>query len=98
MVVRWRENGTQRARRFKTEAEALAFDEGVSGRVAKPRSASSFPGWLRARRPYLTAGTPADYEVHGRKRLLPHFGERRLTTITTSPSKTLPARPGTTVQ
>jgi hypothetical protein len=42
-----------------------------------------FPAWLRARRPYLTAGTWADYEVHGRKRLLRHFGERRLTTITT---------------
>jgi integrase len=144
-VVRWRDDGTQRARRFKTEAEALAFDEGVSGGTAKPRSstpnvypyetsdgtrwrysyrdsrgrASSkrgfpteraaardreqrmgrvrqggvfvsrmtfgefFPGWLRARRPYVTAGTWADYEVHGRKRLLPHYGERRLTAITT---------------
>ena len=28
-VVCWRDNGAQRARRFKTEAEALAFDEGV---------------------------------------------------------------------
>jgi hypothetical protein len=144
-VVRWRENSTQRARRFKTKAEAFAFDEGVSGGAAKPRSstpngypyetsegtrwrysyrdsrgrASSkrgfpteraaardreermgrvrqggvyvsrmtfgefFPVWLRARRPYLTDGTWADYEVHGRKRLLPNFGERRLTAVTT---------------
>ena len=139
-TVRWRQDGQQRARRFKTEAEALAFDEGISGGAAKPRSstpnvypyettagtrwrysyrdsrgrASSkrgfasersaardreqtlarardrglfvsrltfgefFPGWLRARKPYLVWGTWADYEVHGRKRLLPHFGERRL--------------------
>jgi integrase len=144
-VVRWRDSGAQRARRFKTEAEALAFDEGVSGGATKPRSstpnvypyetsegtrwrysyrdsrgrASSkrgfpteraaardreermgrvrqgsvyvnrmrfgefFPVWLRTRRPYLTAGTWADYEVHGRKRLLPHLGELRLTAITT---------------
>jgi hypothetical protein len=39
-VVRWRDNGTQRAHRFKTEAEALAFDEGVSGGAAKPRSST----------------------------------------------------------
>jgi hypothetical protein len=39
-VARWRGNGIQRARRFKTEAEALAFDEGVSGGAAKPRSAT----------------------------------------------------------
>ena len=40
-VVRWRDNGAQRARRFKTQAEALAFDEGVSGGAAKPRSSTS---------------------------------------------------------
>jgi hypothetical protein len=39
-VVRWRNNGAQRARRFKAEAEALAFDEGVSGAAAKPRSST----------------------------------------------------------
>jgi hypothetical protein len=42
-----------------------------------------FPDWLRRRRPYVTAGTWADYEVHGRKRLLPHFASSRLTAITT---------------
>jgi integrase len=144
-VVRWRVNGSQRARRFKTEAEAIAFDEGVSGGTGKTGSSTPniysyetsegtrwrysyrdsrgrlstkrgflteraaardreermgrvrqgtvvvsrmtfgefFPEWLRRRRPYVTAGTWADYEVHGRKRLLPHFGESRLTAITT---------------
>jgi hypothetical protein len=144
-VVRWRDNGAQRARRFKTEGEAIAFDEGLSGGSGAPRSSTPnvypyetsdglrwrysyrdsrgrlstrrgflseraaardreermgrvrqgtvvvsratfgdfFPEWLRGRRPYLTAGTWADYEVHGRKRLLPHFGSSRLTAITT---------------
>jgi Phage integrase, N-terminal SAM-like domain len=143
-VVRWRINGTQRARRFKTRAEALAFDEGVSGGTGKAGSSTPnvypyetsrgtrwrysyrdsrgrlstkrgflaergaardreermgrvrqgavvisrmtfgefFPDWLRRRRPYVTAGTWADYEVHGRKRLLPRFGPSRLTAIT----------------
>jgi integrase len=31
----------------------------------------------------VTAGTFADYDVHGRKRLLPHFADARLTAITT---------------
>jgi integrase len=143
-VVRWRDNGAQRARRFKTEAEALAFDEGISGgsqaRSSTPniypyetsdgmrwrysyrdsrgrlstkrgfpteRAAARdreetmarvrqgalvvsrmtfgefFPLWLRRRRPYVTAGTFADYDAHGRKRLLPHFADARLTAITT---------------
>ena len=39
-VVRWRDDGAQRARRFKTQPEAIAFDEGVSGRAGKPRSST----------------------------------------------------------
>jgi hypothetical protein len=39
-VVRWRVNGSQRARRFKTEAEAIAFDEGVSGGTGKTGSST----------------------------------------------------------
>ncbi|HEX5980971.1 MAG TPA: tyrosine-type recombinase/integrase, partial [Thermoleophilaceae bacterium] len=144
-VVRWRHEGRQRSRRFDSEREAIAFEEGLSGGSGKPRSstpyvypyetsagirwrysyrdsrgrASSkrgfateraaardrertmaqirdrglyvsrltfgefFPEWLRRRRPYVAAGTWTDYEIHGRKRLLPHFGDRRLTAITT---------------
>jgi Phage integrase, N-terminal SAM-like domain len=144
-VVRWRVNGSRRARRFKTEAEAIASDEGVSDGTGKTGSSTPnvypyetsegtrwrysyrdsrgrlstkrgflteraaardredrmgrvrqgtvvvsrmtfgefFPGWLRRGRPYVTPGTWADYEVHGRKRLLPHFGHSRLTAFTT---------------
>ena len=143
-MVRWRDDGGQRARRFATEAEALAFDEGLSGgskargstpniypyetsdgtrwrysyrdsrgrlstkrgflteraaardreeRMGRVRQGTVvvsrmtfgefFPEWLRLRRPYVTAGTFADYAVHGRKRLLPHFADARLTAITT---------------
>jgi hypothetical protein len=39
-VVRWRDTGTQRGRRFKTRAEALAFDKGVSRGAGKPRSST----------------------------------------------------------
>jgi hypothetical protein len=38
-VVRWRDDGGQRARRFATEAEAIAFDEGISG-GSKARSST----------------------------------------------------------
>ena len=143
-MVRWRDDGGQRARRFATEAEALAFDEGLSGgskargstpniypyetsdgtrwrysycdsrgrlstkrgflteraaardreeRMGRVRQGTVvvsrmtfgefFPEWLRLRRPYVTAGTFADYAVHGRKRMLPHFADARLTAITT---------------
>jgi hypothetical protein len=39
-VVRWRDNGAQRARRSKTEGEAVAFDEGLSGGSGSPRSST----------------------------------------------------------
>jgi hypothetical protein len=50
--------------------------------VSRLTFAEFFPDWLRARKPYL-ARTWSDYEIHGRKRLVPYFGERRLTAITT---------------
>jgi integrase len=34
--------------------------------------------WLVRRRPYLEHGTWADYQIHGRKRLLPAFADKRL--------------------
>lgn len=133
-MVRWRQDGRQRSRRFGTEPEAIAFEEGLSGGSGKPRistpyvypyetragirwrygyrdsrrrasSKRGFPseraasrdrertvaqvrgrglyvsrltfgeffrGWLRRRKPYVAAGTWTDYEIHGRKRLLPH--------------------------
>jgi hypothetical protein len=44
MVLRWRDDGDQRARRFATKAEARAFDEGVSGgRKADSSTPSVYP-------------------------------------------------------
>jgi integrase len=145
-VVRWRQDGRQRAKRFLTEAEANAFDERLAiedvpqasssvpnvypyetvagirwrytfrdsrGRLSTKRGfkskrgalrhrqrlmgqvyqdgvyitreafAAFFQGWLRERKPYVAPGTWEGYEVHGRKRILPAFGKRRLTAITT---------------
>jgi integrase len=145
-VVRWRQDGRQRSKRFPTEAEAEALEDSLaSGDVGPPatstpnvypyktsagvrwrytfrdsRGRSStkrgftskraalrhrerlmgnvhqggvyvtrqtftdfFQKWLRARKPYVAPGTWDGYEVQGRKRLVPAFGERRLTAITT---------------
>ena len=153
-IVRWRDDGRQRARRFADEASAPAFEaslrpppavraravaqlearvvdqggvyayETAAGtrwrfvfrqsdgslttrrgfdeprRRGRPRgappsrrsaaarcarrarpSASSGRSVLEAKRPYVTAGTLQDYATHGRKRLLPWFGELRLAAI-----------------
>jgi hypothetical protein len=37
--------------------------------------------FLAAKRPYVTRGTLFDYAMHGEKRLLPAFGERKLSSI-----------------
>jgi hypothetical protein len=46
--VRWREDGKQRSRRFATEVEAIAFDEGrivpAQGPVRKPARAAAAEG------------------------------------------------------
>jgi hypothetical protein len=39
-VVRWRQDGRQPSRRFATEPEALAFEQGLSGGSRKPRSST----------------------------------------------------------
>jgi len=58
-VVRWRDNCAQRARRFRTEAEAIAFDEGVSGGAVRPRS--STPNGVEARsRALVSQGEEAE--------------------------------------
>jgi hypothetical protein len=58
-VVRWRQDGQQRARRFATEPEALAFDEGISG-GARPRSSTPnvYRGKLGDRRHQPGGQTP----------------------------------------
>jgi hypothetical protein len=42
-VVRWRDDGGQRALRVKTEAEALAFDEGVSSKRPSAGAIAAMP-------------------------------------------------------
>jgi integrase len=44
--------------------------------------ADYFDAWLAEHRPRLEDGTYRDYETHGRLRLKPFFGERRLAVIT----------------
>jgi integrase len=148
--VRWREDGRQRSRRFKTQEEAELFAASVTEPPPKPasdekadapagdgvysyntsagrrwrfvfrqsdRSLTTRRGFtsrgaaqaaraaavedvrrgnivvnhgtfgefweqlLEAKRPYVTPGTLQDYTTHGRKRLLPWFGELRLAAI-----------------
>ena len=43
-----------------------------------------WPEYLRARRPYLVPGTYEDYERHGRLRLVPYFGDEKVTAIAKS--------------
>jgi hypothetical protein len=94
--VRWRysyrdSRGRPSSKRgFASERAAARDRERIVARVrdgglyvSRITFGEFFPQWLRGRRPYLVSGTWADYEVHGRKRLLPHFGERRLTAIAT---------------
>lgn len=154
-IVRWRENGRQRARRFVTEAEAVDFDHAVNPREAEPpvgaasvesaagsrdksgvypydtddgvrwrfvyrqsdgrlttrrgfasRTAAQlarntaveevrrgevwatrdtfrtfWPKLLDAKRPYVTPGALQDDTTHGKRRLLPWFGDLRLPAI-----------------
>ncbi|HEY6777937.1 MAG TPA: hypothetical protein VI122_15635 [Thermoleophilaceae bacterium] len=68
-------------RGFATEREAARDRELTLARirdrglyVSRLTFGQFFPDWLRARRPYLAAGTWADYEVHCKKGLVPHFG------------------------
>jgi hypothetical protein len=50
-------------------------------RVARERFAEFWQDTLQAKRPYVTASTLQDYVTHGRKRLLPWFGDLRLAAI-----------------
>lgn len=77
-------------RGFPSEAAAAKARERLLGRkhsqgvVAGRMTFAEFvERWLRVRRPYLEPGSWADYEIHVRKRLVPEFGQRRLTAITT---------------
>jgi integrase len=50
-------------------------------KVARESFEAFWKRFLADRRPYLVRGTYQNYEVQGRKRLLPHLGSRRLSAI-----------------
>ena len=64
-------------------ARAAAVEEVRRGDVVVSRGTFGefWAQLLEAKRPYVTAGTLQDYKTHGRKRLLPWFGELRLAAI-----------------
>src|SRR2546423_1598979 len=78
--------GTKRG--FKTRRAARTARQRVMAsvargdiRTARTCLADDFDAWLERRRPYLTEGTWCDYEVHGRKRIKPFFGEMTITAL-----------------
>jgi hypothetical protein len=148
-VVRWRDDGRNRSRRFTTVDEAEAFDDSIRGfragdevaiqspprgdgvyryqtaagirfrfvfrqsdgslssrrgftsrhaavtarrklvesvarREVKPARETFGSFWtklLAEKRPYMSAGSMQEFETHGRKRLLPTFGDMKLAHI-----------------
>lgn len=93
--ARWRllyrqSDGTLTTRRgFETRAAAVAaraaaIDAVRRGqlKVVSPATfAECWSKFLELKRPYVTAGTLQDYDTHGRKRLLPWFGELPIAAI-----------------
>jgi integrase len=89
--VRYRtSNGVQRHKRgFRKEREAQKFLNAQLAAVDRGEVIASaqtfaryFDDWLAEHRPRLEDGTYRDYEVHGRLRLKPFFGELKLEQIT----------------
>jgi integrase len=85
-----RSDGTWTTKRGFRSARAAngfrtaAVSDARRGEVAttpKDSFAVLFDRWLSRRRPYLSEGTHRDYEVHGRKRLKPALGAKRLSRI-----------------
>lgn len=88
--VRYRSsNGRQCQKRGfarKRDAERYLADQLAlvhQGRliVSDIRYGAYFDAWLAEHRPRLEPGTHADYEVHGRLRLKPFFGELKLSSM-----------------
>jgi hypothetical protein len=71
------------SRRAAVQAKQ-ALDERVRRDEVKISRDTFTQYWVRflaAKRPYVTRGTLFDYAMHGEKRLLPAFGERKLSSI-----------------
>ena len=83
-------SGRQTTKRgFLTKRDAGAERERLMGRVHRGEfrvSRESLGEWwlrcLAGRRPYLENGSWQDYRRHGEKRILPHLGPRKLTSVT----------------
>jgi hypothetical protein len=66
-----------RARRGHDQATPRESIRRREFRVARDSFATWWTTFLADRRPYVSSGTLENYETHGRKRLLPFFGELR---------------------
>ena len=93
--TRWRfmfrdSRGRQSTRRgFTSRREAQRERERLLGKVhrgeiraSREDLASFWERYLHARRPYLENGSWEDYRRHGERRILPHLGHRKLTSLT----------------
>jgi integrase len=89
--IRWRfvyrrSDGTQTSKRGLSseraarDAHRRQVEQVERGEVRHTRETFGdyWHRWLGRRRPYLEPGTWADYEIHGRKRLLPAFATQSL--------------------
>ena len=83
-------SGRQTTRRgFLSRRDAQRERERLMGkvhahqiRVSRESLGGWWARWLEQRRPYLERGSWLDYRSHGERRILPHLGHRRLTSIT----------------
>src|SRR3954468_23833776 len=83
-------SGRQTTRRgFLSRREAQRERERLMGKVRAPQVrvpresvAAGWERWLDQRRPYLERGSWLDYRSHGERRILPHFGDRKVTSLT----------------
>jgi hypothetical protein len=76
-------------RGFTTARAASCYKKAKDSAPSTPKETRGtlkalWPEYLRARRPYLVPGTYEDYERHGRLRLVPYFGDDKVTAIAKS--------------
>lgn len=89
--IRWRfvyrrSDGSQTSKRGYTseraarDARRRSIEQVERGEVrhTKETFGGYWQRWLARRKPYLEPGTWTDYEIHGRRRLVPAFGSRSL--------------------
>lgn len=85
-------DGKQSSRRGFASAQAAAkakagatVQSGAGAlHLSTARFGDYFATWLAGHKPFVQPGTWADYRVHGDKRLIPEFGDKRLDEIATA--------------